>query len=126
MACDIRNTTRGTVPRVPFERIATSIVGPSYTLSLVVCGDTLSKAMNTRYRHKTYRPNVLSFPLSASEGEIFLNVRKAEREAQKEHVSCEERIAYLFIHACLHLKGHKHGDAMDALEDRYMRRFRAR
>lgn len=117
----LHNTTRGPVPRVPFERIATRILGTSYTLSLVMCGDMLAQRLNREYRKKTYKPNVLSFPLSKTEGEIFLNRRKAEREATLYGVSARERIAFLFIHACLHLKGFDHGNTMDRLEQTYLR-----
>jgi rRNA maturation RNase YbeY len=118
---DIRNTTKGTL-RVPFARIADHILGSSYQLSLVICGDTLARSMNARYRQKTYKPNVLSFPLSKTEGEIFLNIAKATREARSKGVSLNERVTYLFIHACLHLKGLPHGSRMDALEVAFMRR----
>lgn len=116
LSFDIRNTTRGQVPRVPFEDIARRILGQRYSLSLVLCGDTLAKRLNNEHRNKTYRPNVLSFSLSRTEGEIFLNVRKAKREAHTYHTPVFERIAFLFIHACLHLKGLDHGARMDALE----------
>ena len=85
---DIRTTLRpapflkGAGP-IPYEKIADAILGKSYELSLVVCGDDLARRMNRAYRKKDYRPNVLSFPLSKKEGEIFLNVRAAAREARK-------------------------------------------
>ena len=82
---DIKVTVRGPVPlclksgkgRIPFERIARVMLPRTYELSLVICGDTLARALNVRYRKKTYEANVLSFPLSRGEGEVFLNVRKA-------------------------------------------------
>ncbi len=116
----LRKTVRGHVPRIAFEKIAQVILGTKYSLSLVLCGDTLGRRLNTEYRKKTYKPNVLSFPLSKTEGEIFLNIRKAEREARAEGISTAKRIIFLFIHACLHLKGLDHGDEMDALEQKYL------
>lgn len=113
---DLRNTTRGKTPRIPFEKIGRRILGTRYSISLVVCGDTISQRLNRTYRNKTYKPNVLSFPISRTEGEIFLNVRKAEREAKRYGVSAGERATLLFIHACLHLKGLNHGEKMDKLE----------
>lgn len=121
MELDIKTTVRGKVPRLPFGEIAERILGPHYSLSLVICGDALSRRLNTEYRKKTYKPNVLSFPLSKTEGEIILNVRKAEREAHVGGIRIHERLAFLFIHACLHLKGHDHGNAMDTLEQKHMR-----
>src|ERR1700677_2150143 len=86
--------------RIPFEAIAEAILGKKYELSLVVCADMLARKMNIKYRKKSYSPTVLSFPLDAREGEIFLNIRKAEREAKTYGIPVRERIAYLFVHGC--------------------------
>ncbi len=120
---DIRNTTRSSSPRVPFEHIAREILGKEYSLSLVICADRLSRRMNRVYRKKTYAPNVLSFPISKTEGEIFLNIRKAEREAKQFDMPVLKRIAHLFVHGCFHLKGYDHSDTMDALEIRVLKKF---
>lgn len=114
----IRTTTRGslTLPRVPFELFAGRILPRTYTLSLVLCGDHLARRLNAEYRKKTYSPNVLSFPLSDTEGEIFINVRKAAREARRIGIPTRERIAHLFVHGCLHLSGIGHGPAMERRE----------
>jgi len=119
----IRTTLRGSLPRIPFERIAHAILGGKYDLSLVICGDALATRMNKEYRKKTYKPNVLSFPLDKTEGEIFLNVRCAEREAKKYGVALNDRIALLFVHGCFHLKGLDHGRIMEGQERRILRRF---
>jgi len=92
-------------------------------LSLVLCADTLARRINRTYRKKEYTPNVLSFSLGRSEGEIFLNVRKAARESVALKIAASERVAHLFIHGCLHLKGHKHSDKMDSEEIRVLRQF---
>lgn len=120
---DIKTTVRGPVPRIPFGEIAQAILGDKFELSLVVCGDSLARRMNITYRKKTYKPNVLSFPLSKNEGEIFLNVRKAAREAHVAGMPLRERLAYLFIHGCFHLKGLDHSDRMEHEEMRVMRKF---
>ena len=100
MSLDIRRTVKG-APSAPFARIADGILRRRYQLSLVLCGDTLAQRMNAEHRQKTYKPNVLSFPLSETEGEIFLNLAKAGREARAEGITRSERVTYLFIHACL-------------------------
>jgi probable rRNA maturation factor len=111
------------MPRVPFAEMAKSILGPHYQLSVVICADDLSRRLNAEYRQKTYIPNVLSFPLSKTEGEIFLNIRKAAREAKELGVTPRNRIALLFVHGCYHLKGLDHGDAMERREDETLRAF---
>ncbi|MCR4326017.1 MAG: rRNA maturation RNase YbeY [Patescibacteria group bacterium] len=119
----LTRTIRARVPSVPYERIARSILGARYELSLVLCGDSLARRMNREYRKKAYSPNVLSFPLSQREGEIFLNVRKAEREAKQFGTSIRTRLALLFIHGCLHLKGYAHGSKMERAEEKILRKF---
>ncbi len=120
---DIKRTIRRHSPALPYEAIATSILGASYDLSLVVCGDKLAQAMNVKYRQKTYRPNVLSFPYGKHEGEIFLNVPCAERESRKYSTPMRNRLALLFVHGCFHLAGYKHGVTMERLEQKILRKF---
>ncbi|HEY4526669.1 MAG TPA: rRNA maturation RNase YbeY [Candidatus Paceibacterota bacterium] len=122
-AADIKKTVRIRVPTLPFEKMTRVVLGPRYELSLVVCGDKLARAINTKYRHKTYAANVLSFPLGRDEGEIFLNARAAEREARKYGISVSARLALLFVHGLFHLKGLIHGDKMEAEERKILKRF---
>ncbi len=123
MSFELRSTTRASLPSLPFKKITDDIMGASYALSLVFVGDTRSKKLNTLYRNKTYIPNVLSFPLSETEGEVYINPRQARREAKKFGMTHEGFIGYLFIHALLHLKGYAHGDTMEEVESRYTTRY---
>ena len=120
---DIKTTIRGSLPRIPFVEMAEAVLGNSYELSLVVCGDALAQRMNIEHRKKSYRPNVLSFPLSKTEGEIFLNVRCAAREAKRGGISRQKRLALLYVHGLFHLKGLDHSDHMEREEQRILRRF---
>jgi len=136
MTVEITCTVRGPLPRrsglrrgggsainIPFEKIAREILGRQYVLSLVLSGDTLARRINRAYRKKDYAPNVLSFPLLKNEGEIFLNVRKAEREARSLGIPERSRIAHLFAHGCLHLAGLPHGKKMDESEKKILAKF---
>jgi probable rRNA maturation factor len=120
---DVRTTVRTARLSLPFEKIARKVLGPDYSLSVVVCGNTLAQRINRDYRHKTYVPNVLSFPLDKSEGEIFLNLRKAEQEARTYGISVRARAAYLFIHGLCHLSGLQHGATMESIEHSVMHDF---
>lgn len=122
---DTRSTVKVTPGswRIPFGAIKRDVLGENYSLSLVICGDTLSQKLNRTYRNKTYKPNVLSFPIDRNQGEIFLNVRKAAREATSMGVSLRSRIALLYVHACFHLKGFDHGDTMERKEQTVLRKF---
>ena len=127
---DIRKTTLASSLDVPFKKIAQEILPERYQLSLVLCSDTLSRRINRTYRQprqtnkKNYAPNVLSFPVERYWVDFFLNVRKAEREAKTLGIPARERIAHLFAHGCLHLKGLTHGTRMDTLEKRLLKKFR--
>ena len=128
---DIRRTLKGPSPLVPYEMIAVAILGEHYQLSLTLCGDTLARRINRQHRKKTYSPNVLSFPYDQLSGEIFLNLRKAAREAHHypslvrpgQDRSVPEHTLYLYIHGCLHLRGLDHGKQMDGLEAKYVKQF---
>lgn len=120
---DIRRTVRARIPAIPFADIARRALGKDYSLSLLLCGDALARRINAETRKKTYAPNVLSFPLGAQEGEILLNVRKAEREARAAGISLRERLAFLFVHGTLHLGGMDHGRTMEYAERRLMREY---
>ncbi len=119
----IKVTVRGSVPRIPFERMAHDVLGRSYQLSLVICGDKLAQRINKEYRRKTYYPNVLSFELDKNGGEIFLNLRKAAREARQAGVPLTKRAALLYVHGLFHLKGLPHGDRMEREEQRVLRKY---
>ncbi len=112
----LKNNTKGKLPRVPYLKIKEHILGKKYVLSLVFVGETLSKKLNNQYRQKNKPTNVLSFPLSKSEGEIFLNLTRAKMEAPKFDDSYTDFVGFLFIHGLLHLKGMDHGSRMERAE----------
>jgi probable rRNA maturation factor len=99
------------------------VLGKQYQLSLNFIGPTLAQKLNVDYRKKTYIPNVLSFPLEVSAGEIYICPAVAKKEAKNFDLSVDGYIAYLFIHGLVHLKGHDHGDTMDTLEQKYLKKF---
>lgn len=118
----ISNTAR-TYPSGPYRVIKDDILGARYALSLVFVGERRARELNRRYRGKTYTPNVLSFPLSDTAGEIFMCPAVARREANAYGMTYPSYVLFLFIHALLHLKGHGHGDTMDRAEARYARKY---
>lgn len=119
----VLNTTKTPLPRLPFEKMKNSILGNRYAVSFVCVGPARAKAVNMKWRKKSYVPNVLAFEVDTNQGEIYLCASVAEKEAPEYGHTTRQHIAYLFIHALLHLKGHAHGDTMERAEVRYMRRF---
>ena len=123
MSFSFSNTTRTTLPTLPYARIAHDIMGPHYEVSFVTVGNVRSRTLNLRYRNKSYTPNVLSFPLTENAGEVYLNPHEAKRQASRFDLTYRGMCGYLFIHALLHLKGYAHGDTMERVESRYMKKY---
>ena len=119
----ILSTIKGKPRGLPFGRIKNEVLGKKYTLSLVFIGDKRSRTLNRTYRKKDTSANILSFPLSKGEGEIFINPRKACRDAPHFNTSCKRFIGHLFIHGLLHLKGITHGSKMNTKEQLLRRKF---
>ena len=118
----ISHTTK-TYPALPYEAIKDAILGKRYELSLTFIGATRARALNETNRGKSYVPNVLSFPLTETAGEIYIAPSVAAKESKKFSMSPNGYIGFLFIHGCLHLKGLDHGDTMDRAERKYCKQF---
>lgn len=102
--------------RALFQNITLAILGKRYDLSVAFLSPQEMRKVTLRTKRKNKVSNVLAFPLSKTSGEIFI---------------CKEAAApftvnYLFIHACLHLKGYKHSATMDAQERRFAKKFGVR
>lgn len=111
-------------PRLPYEQMKDDVLGTSYSLSLVFVGADRARRLNSEHRKKDYVPNVLSFPLDAAHGEIYLTPTVAAREAAARGMSTTGYIGFLFIHGMLHLKGMAHGDRMEKAEAQYCATYR--
>ena len=123
----IINKAKGTLPRVPlsipFALIKSAMLGDEYDLSLVFVGDKEAQALNIEHRGKDYIPNVLSFELDESAGEVFINPKEAKRQAPDFDRTPTNMIAFLFIHALCHLKGMEHGATMERTEAKFREEF---
>ena len=118
-----RNMTGAPLPPLPLRGVAKSLLPAAYEVSVVVVGDAVSRALNRRFRRKDKPANVLAFPLSKTEGELFLNPRQARRDAPHFRMSERTFLLYLVIHGFLHLKGLTHGRTMSQAETRLLKRF---
>lgn len=105
------------------SNISNEILGFSYEVSIVIVGEKKARTLNQEYRNKDYVPNVLSFPIDETMGEIFLNTKTAHTEAVKFDLSLQHYLYYLIIHSMLHLKGFDHGDEMSTQEALYMKKY---
>ena len=114
---------KGSLPNAPFLRMKEYILGKAYELTISFISEEESRARNHSYRKKNYPTNILSFPLSKHEGEIYICLSVARKDAKKFSMSAQKFLHLLLVHGMLHLKGHKHGSTMETLEDTYLRRF---
>lgn len=114
---------KGEVPSVPFLSIKEKILGKNYDLTIVFCTPKESKERNGVYRDKDYPTNILSFPLSKNEGEIYISLSTVRRDAKKHDMSYPKFLHLLVIHGTLHLKGLTHGSTMEKLEDKYLQLY---
>ena len=99
------------------------VLGKNFNLSLVFVGHAASRRLNKSLRGKDRPTNVLSFPLSKTSGEIFIDLAQAEKEHRKFDMTFKKFVAYLCIHGLLHLKGMEHGAKMDQAEKRLLSQF---
>lgn len=123
-ACEIQRMTKGTIPDVPFARIKNTILGKDYSLSLIFPTLALSIALHKEHKKKNDPVNILSFPLDDQSGEIFITLSKARTEAKNFNMNYINYLTYLFIHGCVHLLGHDHGDEMDIIEKKHCATFK--
>ncbi len=119
----IHNETKATLPSVAFVDIKNFALGEDYDLSLVIVGKQKIQELNKAYRNKDEPTDILSFPISDTAGEIFINPEMSALEAQKFDRSYDNFIAFLFIHGCVHLKGFDHGSTMESIEVEIRKRF---
>ncbi|MFA6536327.1 MAG: rRNA maturation RNase YbeY [Candidatus Paceibacterota bacterium] len=108
---------------LPFEPIKNHVLGPKYQLNLNLITPAESKKLNLKYRAKNHSTDILSFPLSKDEGEIYLDLKTSATEAVKFDRPFENFLLFLFIHGLFHLKGLDHGAKMEKLEVTCRRHF---
>lgn len=122
----IVNRKNGTFDKALFsfiEKVKKEILKEKYSLSVNFISPKEAKALNEKYRNKDYTPNILSFPLSKNEGEIFICLSVARKGAKEFSLSYPDFLKLLLIHGCLHLKGLDHGDKMERQEEKILRKF---
>jgi probable rRNA maturation factor len=119
----IVNETKTRIPRALFAKIAHEILGKDYILDCTVISPAHMQKINCKFRGKNKPTDILSFPYSHFEGEIFLCPAYAKKKAPKFDRTFSNFMIFLFIHGCVHLKGHDHGSTMEYIESKVRRKF---
>jgi len=103
--------------------IASAALSKDYELDVAFISASEMKKQNLIYRNIDKATDILSFPLSKSEGQIFICPSEARHEATKFDRKYANFILFLFIHGLVHLKGHDHGATMERIEARLRAQF---
>lgn len=99
-------------------------------VSVIFVGDEKILDLNKRYLRHNYITDVISFPLETQaediEGEIYIGIEQAARQAREFGVSLNNEVSRLVIHGILHLLGYDDAtpdkkSVMSDKEDRYLR-----
>jgi len=118
------NETNTHIPRVLFHSIAEYVLPQKYVLSVIFVQPVKIKKINTIYRDIAKPTDILSFPISTSEGEIYICPSEARKVAVKFGRTRYNFLIYLFIHGCVHLKGYDHGGTMEHEESKIRTKFK--
>ncbi len=123
MSFNLINETKERTPHAEFEAIKNDLLGKNYILNLIITSSENIKKLNTIYRNKEHATDILSFPISDTEGEMYISIKETKSEAKKFERTYENFFVFLFIHGCTHLKGHDHGAIMEGIEVKIRRKF---
>ncbi len=106
---------------------------PEADVNIVFVGDRTMLRLNGTFLRHFYQTDVISFPLSEPtgglEGEIYVNLDQARRQARQYRATISSEVARLVVHGVLHLAGYRDRSASDrknmrAMENRYLERLR--
>ena len=106
---------------------------PHADLNVIFIDDKRMTGMNASYLKHRYSTDVLSFSLAEGparrlEGEVYVNIDRARRQAREYRVSISEETRRLVTHGLLHLLGYDDAtppqrEKMSKTEDFYLRKF---
>ncbi len=119
----ITNTTKSKLPNFDFVAMKEAVLGKKYELSVIIVGKKEIQKLNNEYREINKPTDILSFPLSDSFGEIYINPEMTKLESKKFDRDYNNFFAFIFIHGLVHLKGFDHGSTMEGIEARFRKQF---
>lgn len=111
------------IPGAFLSTIKNTILKKKYDLSVSFVSEKEMQKINRENRNIDKPTDILSFPLDEDVGEIFINLKQAEKKAKIFEISAEDYLKYVFVHGMIHLLGHDHGDKMDNLEIKFTKKL---
>ena len=119
----VANKTKSKLPGLPFLIMKEDILGQKYSLSLAFVGPGKMRELNNQYRKINKPTNILSFPISKTEGEILICPAVVKNETEKFSRTYPQLLQFLVIHGMLHLEGMEHSSRMEVLENFYDQKY---
>jgi probable rRNA maturation factor len=98
------------------RRVIQTEMAETDEVGVVLGDDRLLLDLNTRYRGKPRRTDVLSFPMQGGGpyrvlGEVVISTDRAVAQARTHRLGPAREVARLLVHGLLHLLGHEHDTA---------------
>jgi probable rRNA maturation factor len=118
-----KTKSNSSVDELLFVNLKNAVLGKKYDLSVVFIGPKEMQKLNKIYRDKDYATDILSFPISKTEGEIFICKQKSDQKSKEYDRTKENFLYFLFIHGLVHLKGFEHGSRMEREEEKFRKKF---
>ena len=119
----IKTKTNPSIDGLVFANIKKTVLENKYKLNLIIVEKEEIKKLNKSYRGMNEATDILSFPISEEEGEIFLCPEIALKKAPLFGRNYDNFIKYLFIHGLIHLKGFEHSSKMESEEKKIRDKF---
>jgi len=90
---------------------------PSAELSVMLCDDAVIQPLNAQWRGVDQATDVLSFPQDDALvlGDVVISAQTAARQAAEHGHGVEAEVRVLLVHGLLHLLGHDHQTADEAV-----------
>lgn len=118
-----KTKTNPSIDGLVFANIKEAILENEYELNLIIAEKEEMMKLNKDYRKLDEATDILSFPISEKEGEIFLCPEMALKEASRFGRDYENFMKFLFIHGLTHLKGFEHSSKMESEEKKIRNKF---
>ncbi len=107
--------SKAKTPKLRYQAAMKKVLGRKYALDLVFATPAMMKKI---YKKNT---NVLSFNLSKTQGQIFLEPNLIKKEAPLYNRSFRGHLWALYVHGLLHLRGFVHSGRMEIMERKLWR-----
>ncbi len=97
-------------------KMTSHVLGDDYQLAINIINSQAMHDLNQTWRKKDESTDILSFPYSENEGELFLCPSVILEKYSLYQRDLANFVYFLIIHGLYHLKGYDHGDEMETAE----------